>query len=57
MLFTLNNKIDLTGFETKRELKAILKSIKDLNDYEIAAIDGSNKNVITFNCYNFHHRI
>lgn len=49
---TLNDKIELTGFENVREAKAILNSIKGLKDYDIVAIDGCNKNVITFNCYN-----
>lgn len=49
---TLNNKIDLTGIETKREARAILNSIKGLNDYEIAAITEINENAIYFNCYN-----
>ena len=49
---TLNDKIELTGFETAREARAILKSIKGLNDYEIAAITEINEYVIGFNCYN-----
>lgn len=49
---TFSNKIELTGFEMAHELRSILNNVKGLNDYEIAAITGSNKNVITFNCYN-----
>lgn len=52
MTITLNDKIDLTGIETKREAKAILYSIKSLNDYDITAISEFNENVIYFNCYN-----
>ena len=35
----LIDKLELTGIETVREARAVLKSIKGLNDYEIAAID------------------
>ena len=49
---TLNDQMELTGIETVREARAVLKSIKGLNDYEIAAISGFNENVIEFNCYN-----
>ena len=49
---TLNNKIELTGIETKRDARAILNSVKGLNDYDITAISEINKNVIYFNCYN-----
>ncbi len=48
----LNEQMELTGMETAREARAILNSVKGLNDYDIVAITGSNKNVIEFNCYN-----
>ena len=49
---TLSDNIELTGIETAREAREILKSVKDLNDYDITAITGFNDNVIDFNCYN-----
>ncbi len=49
---TLNDKLELTEVKTVREARAVLKSIKGLNDYDITAITEINKNVIYFNCYN-----
>lgn len=48
----LNNKLELTGLETKREARTILRNIKGLNGYDIVAITWNDKNMINFNCYN-----
>ena len=48
----LNDKIELTGFETAIEARELLRNVKGLNDYDIVAITGIYNNVIYFNCYN-----
>ena len=49
---TFKDQLELTGMETVREARAILNSLKGLNDYDITAITGINNKVIEFNCYN-----